>query len=159
MIGDRKMAQRILTDDALTPPMLIGRIAKVHSCKLKLSDAAPIMQHNSCRLILLSLAHKENVTQLEIAQSTGLKPPTVSVALKKLEGDGYVTRVTDEDDMRAVRVSLSEKGRSLEAEAYEALDRIYSEMMAGFTDEEAETLRILLLKVKRNLDDMQGKLY
>ncbi len=150
------MAQRILTDEALTPPMLIGRIATVHGCKLNLRDAAQITQHNSCRLILMSLAHEENVTQLQISQSTGLKPPTVSVAIKKLESEGYVVRTTDEDDMRAVRVSLSDKGRELEREAYALLDRIDAAMMAGFTDEETETLRRLLLRIKHNLDDMQG---
>ena len=150
------MAQRILTDEALTPPMLIGRIATVHASKLNLRDISQITQHNSCRLILMSLAHQENVTQLQISQSTGLKPPTVSVAIKKLEADGYVVRITDEDDMRAVRVSLSDKGRELEKASYEILDRIDSTMMAGFSDEETETLRRLLLKIKRNLDDMQG---
>ena len=56
------------------------------------------------------------MSAIELSRRAGLKPPTVSVALKHLEDEGYVVRVTDEDDKRAARVYLSDKGHALEKE-------------------------------------------
>ncbi|MGM9641978.1 MAG: MarR family winged helix-turn-helix transcriptional regulator [Eubacteriales bacterium] len=141
------------TDDMLTPPLLIGRIMRAHRCRIRESESNPIMTQNSCRALLFCLSHEEGLTQLELSKRAGLKPPTVSVALRHLEDEGYVVREVDSEDKRAARVYLSEKGQALERENMERFERIDNQMMRGFTAEETETLRKLLLRIKENLED------
>ncbi len=147
------MKKHPLTDDMLTPPLLIGRIMRAHRCRLRESESDPIMTQNSCRSLLFCLSHEEGLTQLELSKRAGLKPPTVSVVLRHLEDEGYVVRQTDSEDKRAARVYLSDKGHALERENYERFERIDSQMMRGFSDEETEILRKMLLRIKENLEN------
>lgn len=151
------MKKALLTDDMLTPPMLIGHISRAQRCTLRSREHDPIMTQNSCRAILFCLSHEEGITQLELSRRAGLKPPTVSVALKHLEDEGYVVRKIDDDDKRAARVYLSEKGHALERENNERFEKVDSEMMRGFTEEETELLRKMLLRIRDNLKDPKGK--
>ena len=80
-----------------------------------------------------------------------MKAPTVSVLLRRLEGEGYVTRVTDPVDRRAVRVSLSEKGREFDRLHLSNISNNDQTAMAGLTPEEQATLESLLVRVRDNL--------
>lgn len=151
------MKKALLTDDMLTPPMLIGHISRVQRCTLRARENDPIMTQNSCRALLFCLSHEEGITQLELSRRAGLKPPTVSVALKHLEDEGYVIRKIDDDDKRAARVFLSEKGHALERENNERFECVDNEMMRGFTEEETELLRKMLLRIRDNLENPRGK--
>lgn len=151
------MKKAPLTDDMLTPPMLIGRISRMHRCRVRESENDPIMAQNSCRMLLFCLSREEGVTQLELSRAAGLKPPTVSVALKHLEDEGYIVRQTDADDKRAARVYLSDKGHALERENDERFERVDNEMMRGFTDEETRLLCKMLLRIRDNLEHPKGK--
>lgn len=139
-------------DSMLTPPMIIGQIARMHRAILRIDDTeSSIMSQNSCRMLLMHLAFGDGVTQLELAAATKLKPPTVSVALKKMESEGYITRRSDEKDLRAVRVYLTEKGRMLDRANERKLREIDDIMMQGFSEEECRVLGDLLLRVRNNL--------
>lgn len=150
------MKKNPITDDMLTPPMLIGRIARVHRCALRSRENDPIMSQNSSRTLLFCLSREEGITQLELAKAAGLKPPTVSVALRHLEEEGYIIRKTDEEDMRAVHVYLSNKGHALERDNIERIEALDSEMMRGFSEEETELLKKMLLRIRDNLEDPKG---
>ncbi len=69
---------------------------------------------SGARRVLSFLAVRDGVSQLDLIRVTHLKAPTISVALQKLEKDGYVFRRPDEYDLRATRVFLTEKGRALD---------------------------------------------
>lgn len=139
-------------DSVLTPPMLIGQVARLHYNRMRAQDKSNIvMSQNSCRLLLLHLSFNEGVTQLDLVKSTKLKPPTVSVSLKHLESEGYVSRVADENDMRSVRVYLTEKGKQLMQDNEMRLKRLDAQMMEGFSEEEKKVLYDMLLRVRDNL--------
>lgn len=150
------MKKQPIPDNMLTPPMLIGHISRAQRCTLRARENDPIMTQNSCRAILFCLAREEGVTQLELSHRAGLKPPTVSVALRRLEDEGYIVRESDDDDKRASRVFLSEKGHALEKENKERFERVDNEMMRGFSEEETEILRSMLLRIRDNLENPKG---
>jgi DNA-binding MarR family transcriptional regulator len=151
------MKKQPIPDNMLTPPMLIGHISRAQRCTLRARENDPIMTQNSCRAILFCLAREEGVTQLELSHRAGLKPPTVSVALRRLEDEGYIVRESDDDDKRASRVFLSEKGHALEKENKERFERVDNEMMSGFSEEETELLRSMLLRIRDNLENPKGE--
>lgn len=141
-------------DSMLTAPMLIGQISRMHSNRMREEEPGDgIMSQNSCRMLLMMLSYREGVTQLDLARSTRLKPPTVSVALKRMENDGYIRREADEDDLRAVRVYLTDKGRALDRANIDRLKRMEQVMMNGITEAESAELCELLLRIRNNLSE------
>ncbi len=116
------------------------------------------LSQNSTRLIMICLAHRDNVTQYELVKQTHLRPPTVSVALKNLEAQGYVCRVADGDDGRAVRVLLTDKGKRLHTDTHRRLQTVDGILMQGITPEEEEMLLSLLGRMRDNiLTDIKSK--
>ncbi len=120
----------------------------------------PISQ-KSGQLILMELAKRDGRTQLDLANATNLKAPTISVSLQKLEKEGYVSRRPDEYDLRATRVFLTEKGRELDNTIKGHIRREEALATASLTEEEAETLVKLLLKIRENLagTDTEGETF
>ena len=110
----------------------------------------PISQRSG-QLILMELAKRDGRTQLDLATATGLKAPTTSVSLQKLEKEGYVSRRPDEYDLRATRVFLTDKGREVDERIRQAIREEEDRASAGMTAEETETLVRLLLKLRSNL--------
>jgi DNA-binding MarR family transcriptional regulator len=109
------------------------------------------VSQKSGQLILIELAKRDGRTQLELAEATHLKAPTVSVALQKLEKEGYVSRRPDEYDLRATRVFLTEKGRELDERIRGIIREQEERATSCLTDEESETLTRILRKLKDNL--------
>jgi len=105
--------------------------------------------------ILFHLTHEDGITQLELAKRSHLKPPTISVSLKKMEEDGLIERKTDENDMRQMRVYLTEKGRELDRQFKDSLDNIEGILASILTEEECASFREELIKIR----DYQRKHY
>lgn len=110
----------------------------------------PEMQR-SCRLIMMELAFRDNVTQLELVHATHLKAPTISVSLQKMERDGIVLRKQDPDDLRATRVFLTDKGRNMHNHIISKIHENDTLAESALTEEELKTLTALLLKVRNHL--------
>ena len=101
--------------------------------------------------ILFILNCEGELSQRSLADKIGIKPPSMTVALRKLEERGYIRREQDEKDQRIVRIRLSEKGR----ECIESLKGIMSDMeevlYQGITSEEMMLFRRLVLEMRENL--------
>ena len=111
------------------------------------------MSQNTARLVLNHLAVRDNVNQLELVHLTRLKAPTVSVLLRRMEEEGYVLRVPDEKDRRAVRVVLTEKGREFDRRHLSNICTNDQTAMQGIEGEEAEMLMRLLTRIRDNLTE------
>ena len=145
------MVIREQTDFKKTPMMMINEISRLMGHKIReKGDENPISQRSG-RLIMMELAKREGRTQLELVNATHLKAPTISVALQKLESDGYVLRQPDEYDLRATRVFLTEKGRELDNKIRKRIRTDESLATENLTCEETETLIRILEKIKQNI--------
>ena len=132
-----------------TPLMLINEISKLFGNHMRKYDDPTL--NTSFRHILFHLAHQDGRTQLELANLTHLKPPTVSVSLAKLEADGYVERVTDPRDHRQTRVYLTEKGRDVHRRIHAAIEEIESKVTESLSEKERCELVDLLIKLRNRL--------
>lgn len=133
-----------------TPMMVLNDVARL-ACGL-VEDGAPTQfMQNSSRLILRVLAQRGGICQLDLARATHLKPPTISVALSKMEAEGLVTRTVDGTDGRATRVYLTDKGISINEQLYERIRDVDSAAIEGLTVEECEALLATLEKMRTNL--------
>lgn len=101
--------------------------------------------------ILFILNCEGELSQRSLADKIGIKPPSMTVALRKLEERGYIRKEQDEKDQRIVLIRLSEKGR----ECIESLKGIMSDMeevlYQGITPEEMMLFRRLVLEMRENL--------
>ena len=92
----------------------------------------------------------------ELAQSEGLAQPTTTVLVRQLEQSGWVARVRDADDRRAVLVSLTPEGaRALEryrtryrARLRDRLEALPDEQIAAL-DGATEALEALVAAVRK----------
>ncbi len=142
---------------ARTPMQLISEITRMMGDKIRSNGEENPIGQKSGRLLLMELARRDGRTQLDLVHATHLKAPTISVALQKLEKDGYVSRRPDEYDLRATRVFLTDKGRALDDKIRRRIHEEESEAMKNLTDSERDTLIRLLTKIKTNLMDSSEK--
>ncbi len=135
-----------------TPLMLCNEISRMFRNTMRSMSSDSVVQ-GSYRDIIFNLAHGDGKTQLEIANNIHLKPPTVSVALAKLEDEGYVTRKPDPMDARCTRVYLTDKGNSIHERAHEAIHTLEDKAAKGLSEEELKQLTLLLFKLRENIAD------
>ncbi len=142
--------------------MLIHEIARLMGDKIRSGgiggseEGHPIAQRSG-RLIMMELSREDGRTQLDLVKATHLKAPTISVALQKLEADGFVSRVPDESDLRAMRVYLTDKGRALDDALRKRVEAEEHAAASVLTEEECNVLCELLLKIRGNLLDENDK--
>lgn len=108
-------------------------------------------------LFILDLAGR--LSQKEIAQKMGITPPSMTVALRKLEKTGYILKEADENDQRITRIRLSEKGEDCVKELRQVLEDMDEQLHQGMSAEERLLLRRLLIEMRRNLmqsQDLKG---
>ena len=68
-----------------------------------------------------------------------------------MEEEGLIRRETNEDDQRAVRVYLTEKGRGHDEFVRENLLRADRIVMRNFSEEEYEVTKKVLLRMRDNI--------
>ena len=138
-----------------TPMMQIIHLSKLFRDQLRrASEEAGVP--GGYRAILMELSHLESATQYELAKRTHLTAPTVSVTLQKMEHDGYITRTPDENDLRQMRVSLTEKGKAAEADNRARANALEQTLLAGLSENERAQLSALLSTMETNLHQTVG---
>ncbi|MFW5450620.1 MAG: MarR family winged helix-turn-helix transcriptional regulator [Methylophagaceae bacterium] len=100
-------------------------------------------------VVMMALWHQDGVSVTKLAATVGLSKPTMTPLLKRLAILEYITREFDPGDERQKCIALTGKGRALVAEGgYVAKQALCA---TGLSDQEAEQLISLCLKIKTNL--------
>lgn len=132
------------------PMMVINELTRMfgHELKKTLEDSGfPI----GYRHLLFELVRSNGISQLELAKRTRLKPPTVSITIRKMEDEGYITRVPSKTDLRVMHIYLTEKGADVLRKNHEKIKTLESTLMNGITEEEKQAMLSLLIKMRNNL--------
>lgn len=87
----------------------------------------------------------------ELARAAQLHPGAMTRLLDKLEAQGWVARVTDPQDRRALHVDLTVDGRRRWEAASDCDRRVHARAMQGLDDAEQAQLMDLLGRVRDNL--------
>ena len=138
-----------------TPSMLLNEVSRMFLRVVKQKsgeeDKRPTREQMSARLMLMHLSRNDGATQSELARVTKMKAPTISVALRNMEADGLVERVSDGDDGRVTHVYITEKGRQVDGENLARFMQVDSIMMEDISKEEAAAMIATLCKMRDNL--------
>jgi len=99
--------------------------------------------------LLEYLAEHPNCGVKEVANGLGLSPPTVSVALRRLEEMGLSSRRPHPRDGRAVQLYLTPAGKDTYRKMVSLRRGIATKLLAGLEPEDQEELLRLLSKALR----------
>ena len=134
-------------------PRLVMEISRLLRARMQREECG-VMAQSTARLVMSHLAVSDTLGQLDIVNLTHLKPPTVSTLLRRMEEEGFITRVTDSKDKRAIRVTLTEKGRAFDRDQLRRLSTNDQQAVKGLSAEEQQTLEALLLRMRDNLKEV-----
>lgn len=132
------------------PISLIGELSKKIN-NLTSDNARTDTVPKGMKLVLQCLMKNNGVTQLDIVKFTGFKAPTISIMIQKMEASGYVTRTPDENDLRAMRVFITESGKKIYYDAVMNVKHIEGKVLRGISENEQKELVKILSKIKKNL--------
>ena len=144
------MPQRKELND--TPIKLCNEISRLFRAHMRETDTSDgVMSQQGAHLVLSTLAISDGINQLELVRKTHLRPPTVSVILKRMEAEGIVERKSNPQDKRSVSVYLTKKGRELDKSNIERVKALDAVALSNVTEEEISALMALLPKIRDNL--------
>lgn len=101
--------------------------------------------------ILFVLSGSGKLSQRELASKIGITPPSMTVALRKMEELNYVGREPDEKDQRIIRIFLTEKGKNCVKEIKDVMEQMEEVLFQTISQEEKMLLRRLLYQMRQNL--------
>ena len=103
--------------------------------------------------ILLTLLDSGPIRMTELAARERVRTPTTTVAIRRLEKLGLVTRSRDSSDMRAVLVEVTPEGLVQYNEALQLRRAHLATILSRLTADERENLTRALKPLQRLTDD------
>ncbi len=133
---------------------ILGQLNKLHLLhRIYIQRAAARNQAYFGQMPLLEyvITH-EACTQKEIADFLQVSPPTIAAAVKRLERNGMLQRVADENDLRCNRLTVTEKGAEYVETCRRSFDGVDALAFRGFRTDECEALYNYLQRLTANLE-------
>jgi MarR family transcriptional regulator for hemolysin len=105
--------------------------------------------------VMLFLANNPGFDRAaDIVSRRGLAKSHVSLSVGNLEARGLLTRHYDPGDRRTVHLKLTEQAIAIAKEGREAQMGYFSRIYAGLSTEEVEIWQSIMLKLVKNIADM-----
>lgn len=101
--------------------------------------------------MLVTIYFNEGLSQNELAKILHFNKGAIAKLVKNLEGKGYIKRLADENDKRAHKLYLTEKGHTTIPKMFNFEQQWAKKVVAGLTEDELETLSYLLNKIIENV--------
>ena len=107
-------------------------------------------------LALKLLGHEEPMTPVELARALHYNPGALTRGLDKLEKRGYLERVPDPDDRRALRLELTAEGKALRKRAIGCCDAVAGRTFDCTTTRKRQQLHDVLSRVLEGMHAARG---
>lgn len=118
--------------------------------KLGMSGA----QGNILNYILVD-GRKRPVYQKDIEKEFGLRPSTATEALKNLEAEGLICRISEKQDGRLKRIELTSKAEEIRHLITSEIAESENLLLKGITEEERRIFIEIGKKMLKNLDEAE----
>lgn len=145
--------------DVLATNKALVKVAKLYR-SAQADVLAGLALHPGQDVLLWILGQEpEGITVSEIASRLGVEQPTVTRSLSRLEPGGWFVRESVPGDRRAIRIVLTDKGRTGISEIEAAWRTLAETATAGMADDQRAALVELLEKVRANLLTLAAETY
>ena len=135
------------------PVKMCHEISRLSGARVRSANIEGIMSQHGARLVLSAIAAEKQASQRRIVEITHLRPPTVSIILRRMQDEGMVELFSNPEDKREVRVRLTEYGESVDRNGIEKIKETDALALKGFDESELESFMAMLYKVRQNLLD------
>ena len=99
---------------------------------------------SSQMIILIRIYEKETTRVGALSKEMHVSAPTITGVIDRLLRNGYLRRIRDREDRRAVNVELTEKGKGLVERILSEINKRWYRILIHLSEEERENyLRIL----------------
>ena len=102
--------------------------------------------------VLYLLRNGAQMSQKDLAKFAKIEQPSMAQMLARMERDGLIRRTPDPADGRSSLVTLTELAVERLPAARQALEEGRANMLAGFSDDEVNSLVHLMRRLNQNLD-------
>ncbi|MCX7161412.1 MAG: MarR family transcriptional regulator [Proteobacteria bacterium] len=101
---------------------------------------------------LASLHAKKSLSMSELSDLASIDRSTLTRTMDRMQKAGWVTRLSDSDDMRVTRLALTASGQRLFARVWPIVERLNIAACAGLPESALGMLRWTLEHMRQNLD-------
>ena len=102
--------------------------------------------------LLKVIGRNDGIIQKDLARLVDMRPPSVTEAVGRLEGLGYIRREADRGDQRMMHVFLTEQGKSI-LDDVAAHERDFADtLFARLSDDDRESMLMLTTRLCETLD-------
>lgn len=102
------------------------------------------------QFFLLHIYEQPGITLLELAQKGHYDKGTTTRAVKKLEEQGYITKVTDTDDRRSSKLYATDAAAPVVTAVKGTVEQWNSVLVQGMTTEETVIIEKVMEKMAEN---------
>ncbi|WP_343312597.1 MarR family transcriptional regulator [Brucella sp. BE17] len=101
--------------------------------------------------VMLQLAADDGLSPGVLAQRLGVRPPTITKTIARLQGQGFVTKRASETDQRQSHVYLTQLGLETIRAIEKSIRKTEKDMLKGLDKKERKALLKMLGRVEGNL--------
>ena len=152
--GRQMEREEILTTREVTHQMIVTNQMHRRTLECNLEGTGI---HRAQHRLLMTLAKKSFVSQVELAQYLEVSPATIAVSLKALKKAELIKKTAKEEDNRINFVELTYKGRKLVEDSCGFFDALDEQMYQGFEQEELHQLYNFFERMYNNMEQMVKK--
>ena len=103
--------------------------------------------------VIIALAGKDSLTAGAIAAQLGVKPPTMTRTLTRMEAQGFIRKLPGETDGRQMRATLTPQGAKHIGAITYAVKATEAFAFEGLTDKEIRQFAKVLRKINQNFGE------
>ena len=100
--------------------------------------------------IMLSLSHEDGQTPGQLASRLGVRPPTITKTINRLQAQGFLEKRASDADARQAHIFLTSSGREAIREIEKSVKKTEKQALRGLDKKEQKTLFKLLARIETN---------
>lgn len=131
----------------------VARQSRTHMARHLLDTGIYAGQEQIINLI----AANKSLSSGEIARALGVRPPTITKSIARLQEQGFVERTTGHADGRIVRVSLTKAGKKILKKVNRATLKAEKQTLSKLSPKQQKQLRKALDTMAENLNERDEK--
>lgn len=101
--------------------------------------------------IMLALSNDDGQTPGQLAQRLGVRPPTITKTINRLQAQGVLEKKPSKDDARQAHIFLTEPGRDAIRNIEKSVRKVDKQAFKGFDKKEQKALAKMLARIESNL--------
>jgi DNA-binding MarR family transcriptional regulator len=106
--------------------------------------------------IMLALDHEDGQTPGQLAGRLGVRPPTITKTINRLQVQGFLDKRASESDARQAHIFLTDSGRDAIKAIEKSVRKTEKQALKGLDKKEQKALSKLLSRVEANLSNGQA---